>query len=177
MQFSLRFVAAAAFLLPSLISGAALPADSLAARDTTLTQRSPEFNTLGLTRREAEASLEAAQVKREASALALEDYEQFTARSIEARGPADEAAAQAAHDAYKAAQAAQGGYKKKYNNQKETWPNKLKFATEALGYATAYVIPFPFSFLFLPFPSLFLFSKGNREAWFRMYSSKKETDN
>jgi hypothetical protein len=177
MQFSLKFVAAAAFLLPSLISGAALPADSLAARDTTLTQRSPEFNGLELTRREAEASLEAAQVKREAYAQPLENYEEFTARSIEARGAAEEAEAQAAHDAYKAAQAAQGGYKKKYNTQKETWPNKLKFATEALGYATAYVIPFPFSFLFLPFPSLFLFSKGNREAWFRMYSSKKETDN
>ncbi len=86
-------------------------------------------------------------MKREAYAPALGDYEKFTARSIEARGPADEAAAQAAHDAYKKAQAAQNGYRKKYNNQKETWPNKLTFATEALAYATAYVIPFPFPLL------------------------------
>lgn len=86
-------------------------------------------------------------MKREAYVQALEDYEEFTARSIEARGAAEETAAQAAHDAYKAAQAAQTGYKKKYNNQKETWPNKLKFATEALGYATTYVIPFPFPLL------------------------------
>jgi hypothetical protein len=121
MQFSLKFVAAAAFLLPSLISGLALPADSLAERDTTLTQRSPEFEALELTRREAE----------------VEDYEDFTARSIEARGLVEEAAAQAAHVAYKAAQTAQSGYKKKYNNQKETWPNKLMFATEALVHATA----------------------------------------
>ena len=174
MQFSLKFVAAAAFLLPSLISGAALPADSLAARDTTLIQRSPEFNALELTRREAEASFEAAQVKREAYAQAFEDFEEFTARSIEARGPADEAAAQTIYDAYKKAQAAQSGYKKKYNNQKETWPNKLKFATEALGYATAYVIPFPFPFPFLPLLSSL--RETERQGFICMVV-RKETDN
>lgn len=164
MQFSLKFIAAAAFLLPSLISGAALPTDSLAARDTTLTQRSPEFNALEFTRREAEASLDAAQVKREAYVQALEDYEEFTARSIEARGAAEEAAAQKIHDSYKTAQAAQGGYKKKYNNQKETWPNKLKFATEALGHATVYVVLVLFPLLFIPWPSHYLLFKGEQRS-------------
>jgi hypothetical protein len=158
MQFSFKFVAAAAFLLPSLISGAALAADSLAARDTsdtTLTERSPEFNALELTRREAVASLEAAQVKRDAYDQA---YEEYATGSIEARTPADEAEADRVYRAYKAAQAAQGGMRREYNNQARTntWENKLRIATNALHYATQYVLPFPFPFLFLscsfPFP-------------------------
>jgi tryptophan 2,3-dioxygenase len=154
MQFSLKSIAAAAVLLPSLISSFALSPNSLATHSTTLTKRSPEFHALELTRREAVASLEAAQVKREAYDQA---YEEFTTRSIEARGEEDEAAAQEAHDEYKAAQAAQGGFRKKYNNQKETWPNKLKLANEALQYAIEYVVPFPLP-LPLPHPCSSAFS-------------------
>lgn len=129
MYFSFRLVAAAAFLLPSLISAAAIPNDGLATRDTSLNSREAS-NNIEIMRRKVEDSFEDVQAKRNAYDEALAAVNEITARG-ELVSRTTEAELQDVYDAYKAAKAQQSGLKALYVAERD-WATKLDIANRAI---------------------------------------------
>jgi len=110
MQFSLTLIAAAAFLLPNLVSARALPNSAVVAKRDVLVNREVEaLSYLELTKRDFESSIEAAQVKRDAYAEARAHVEAVTGQQLVARGDKEDIAAwEKLHTQYK-------GYKAHYD--------------------------------------------------------------
>lgn len=92
MQFSLKLIAAAAFLLPSLIAARAVPNDAVAKREAFASPEAEALSNFEITRRDFESSIEAAQVKRDAYAEAIEHVESMTSHQLEACGQAEDLA-------------------------------------------------------------------------------------
>ncbi|KAH8592603.1 hypothetical protein B0O99DRAFT_597051 [Bisporella sp. PMI_857] len=103
MQFSLTLIAAAAFLLPNLVSARALLSSADVAKRDILDNREVEaLSYLELTKRDFESSIEAAQVKRDAYAEALAYVDAVTGQQLVARGTEEDIAAwEKLHTQYK----------------------------------------------------------------------------
>ena len=137
MYFSLKLVAAAAFILPNLIAArsVATPNQAVAKREA-FAEAEPEakaFNNFEISQREAENSIEAARIKRDAYAEAITHIEDVTGHRLMSR--ATEAELDATHKAYKAAEQKYHGLKKKYATEKD-YAKKLQIATTAVAAVT-----------------------------------------
>jgi hypothetical protein len=103
MQFSLKLVAAAAFLLPNLIAARAVSNDAVAKREAFASPEAEALSNFEIARRDFESSVEAAQVKRDAYAEAIAHVESVTGHQLVTRGQAEDLAKwETIHTAYKA---------------------------------------------------------------------------
>jgi len=139
MHFSLKLVAAAAFILPNLIAArsVAVPDQAVAvAKREAFAEAEPEakaFNNFAISQREAENGIEEARMKRDAYAEAIAHIEDVTRHQLMSR--ATEAELDATHKAYKAAEQKYHGLKKKYATEKD-YAKKLQIATTAVAAVT-----------------------------------------
>lgn len=117
MQFSLKLVAAAAFLLPNLIAARAIPNNAVAEREAFPEAEVEAFSNFDISRRDAEYGVEAAHMKRDAYAEAIAHIEEVTGHQLVARTTEEEL--QAMHTAYKASEKKSHGLKKAYANEKD----------------------------------------------------------
>jgi hypothetical protein len=121
MQFSLTLIAAAAFLLPNLVSARAFPNSAVVAKRDVLVNREVEaLSYLELTKRDFESSIEAAQVKRDAYADAIAHVETVTGQQLVARGDQEDIAAwEKLHTQYKAYKANYDEYSREAKAEKD----------------------------------------------------------
>jgi hypothetical protein len=103
MQFSLKLIAAAAFLLPNLIVARVVSNDAVAKREAFASPEAEALSNFEITRRDFESSIEAAQVKRDAYADAIAHVESLTSHQLVTRGQQEDLAKwETIHTAYKA---------------------------------------------------------------------------
>jgi len=138
MRFSLRLVAAAAFILPSLIAARSvdIPNHAVAKREAFAkaeAEAKAAFNNFEISQREAEHGIEEAQMKRDAYSEAIAHIEDVTGHQLMSR--TTEAELTAIHKQYKAAEQKYHGLKKKYATEKD-WAKKLQIATTAVAAVT-----------------------------------------
>jgi hypothetical protein len=86
MQFSLKLVAAAAFLLPNLIAARAVPNNAVAKQEAFASPEAKALSNFEVTRHDFESGIKAAQVKRDAYAEAIAQVESVTSHQLVTRG-------------------------------------------------------------------------------------------
>ncbi|KIM96633.1 hypothetical protein OIDMADRAFT_58941 [Oidiodendron maius Zn] len=133
MQFSLKLVAAAAFLLPNLIAAVAIPSDAVAKREAFAEAGVEAYSNFEISGRDVEIGAEAARMKRDAYAEAITHIDEVTEHQLVSR--TTEAELDAIHTAYKAAEKKYHGLKKSYATEKD-YAKKLDIATTAVNAVT-----------------------------------------
>ena len=120
MQFSLKLVAAAAFLLPNLIAARAVSNDAVAKREAFASPEAEALSNFEVARRDFESSIKATQVKRDAYTEAIAHVESVTGHQLVTRGQKEELAKwDVIHTQYKSHQRVLDGLSRGWKSEKD----------------------------------------------------------